>query len=284
MRWALAALCTCASVAGPRAAHAYSGFLKAPGEGYAKVSYSTITSNRFYDTEGDLFDLGSNFNQQNVMLYGEIGVLPYLTLGLNAPVLRLNSFETSRTAAGVGDLQLFAKSGLELYTIHAALIVAAELPTGRSEYLVDTDFEGIKSNLPTGDGETNFWLRLALSRSLPTPDWIPAYVSADVGYNLRTKYHGQLQAGFELGVSVLGYVWLQGSVNAQFAPTATEDLDPSGVFLFGEGTEYVAGGFSASANIPRTPLWVSFDFRNTFANLRNLYAGSNFGVGLAASW
>ncbi len=105
-----------------------------------------------------------------------------------------------------------------------------------------------------------------------------------MGYNLRTKFSNQVEAGVELGLNLFGYVWMQGSLTALFSPTATEDLDPTGIFLFGEGTEYVAGGLSASANIPRTPLWLSVEFRNTFANLRNLYAGTTFGAGLAADW
>jgi hypothetical protein len=284
MRWAVAALLASALLAGPRPAEAYSGFLKAPAAGYVKLSFSTISSDRFYDTEGDLFDFGSKFTQRNVLLYGEVGVLPYLTVGVNTPVLRLNSFETSDTAAGFGDLTVFLKSGLELASLHLAAIASAELPTGRSEYQVDTEFEGIRSNLPTGDGEADFWFRLAVSRSLPTPDWLPAYASAYTGYNLRTRFAGQVDVGGELGVSILGWVWLQGSISALFTTAATEDLDPTGIFLFGEGTQYVAAGFSASAHVPSTPLWVTFDVRDTFANLRNLYAGTTFGVGLAADW
>ncbi len=268
----------------PETASANSGFLKEPGAGFVKLSFNTISSNRLYDTEGNLFDFGSDFRQHNLSLYGEVGLLEHLTVGVNAPVLRLNSFETSDTAAGLGDFQLFAKSGLQRWGFHGAVTIAAEFPTGRSEALVDTEFEGVQSNLPTGDGETNFWLRAALSRALPTPDYLPSYASVHVGYNLRTKFSNQVETGVELGLNLFGYVWMQGSLTALLSPTATEDLDPTGIFLFGEGTEYVAGGLSASANIPRTPLWLSVEFRNTFANLRNLYAGTTFGVGLAADW
>jgi len=271
-------------IAAPSAARAQSGFLKEPGSGYVKLSFDTISSNRFYDTEGDLFDFGGDFTQHNLSLYGEVGVLPYLTAGVSAPVVRLNSFESSRTATGFGDLQLFLKSGLQALGFHAALIFAAELPTGRSEAIVETDFEGVTSNLPTGDGEANFWLTFALSRPLPTPDFLPSYASAFVGYNLRTKYSNQLDTGFELGLQLFGWVWLQGKLVARFKTVGVEDLDPTGTFLFGEGTEYVAGRFGVSAHIPQTPLWLSFDVQNTFAHLRNLYAGTTFGVGLAADW
>lgn len=284
MRWIITCIVVASVFWGPQDAEAYSGFLKEQNSGYVKLAFNTISSNDFYDTSGNLFDFGSNFTQHTLSLYGEFGLLPYLTAGVSAPVLRLNSFATSDTAAGVGDLQLFLKTGLEFAGFHGAFMVAAELPTGRREALVDTEFEGVRSNLPTGDGETNFWLRLALSRSLPTPDSLPAYASVYVGYNVRTKFAEQVDTGFELGVQLFGWVWLQGSLSAQFTPAAVEDLDPTGIFLFGEGTEYVAGGLSASARIPKTPLWLSFDFRNTFANRRNLYAGSTFGLGLAADW
>ena len=165
-----------------------------------------------------------------------------------------------------------------------ALTTAIEFPTGRSENLVDTDFDGIRTNLPTGDGETNIWFRVAVSRSLPGPDWLSWYASVHGGFNLRTEFAEQFETGFEVGVNPFGWVWIQGRIDALFTPTATEDLEPAGVFLFGEGTEYVAAGGSLSVRIPKTPLWASFDYRNTFANLRNLYAGSTFGGGIAADW
>lgn len=265
-------------------AAAQSGFLKAQGSGYVKMSFSTISSDAFYDTSGERISFGGSFTQRNLSLYGEVGVLPFLTAGVSAPVLRLNSFDTSDTAVGLGDAQVFAKTGYQWLGFHGALILGAELPTGRSEALVDTEFEGVRSNLPTGDGEANFWFTLALSRPLPTPDFLPAYASAFVGYNLRTKYSNQVDAGAEVGVQLFGFLWLQGKVAGRFRTVAVEDLDPAGTFLFGEGTEYVAGSFGASAQIPSTPLSVTLDVQNTFARLRNLYAGTTVGVGLAADW
>lgn len=268
----------------PANASAQSGFLRAPYSGYAKLSFTTLSSNDFYDTSGNLSNFGGDFTQRNLQLYGEVGLHKYLTAGINATVLRLNSFENSDTAAGLGDLRLFAKSGLQFLGFHAAGIVEVELPTGRSEANVDTEFEGVRTNLPTGDGETNIWFRLALSRSIPVADWLNAYFSVHGGLNLRTEFAEQIEIGGELGGNILGWVLVQGTIGAQFTPTATENLDPRGIFLFGEGTEFVVGGASVSVRLPSTPLWLSFDYRNTFANLRNLYAGSTFGLGLAVEW
>jgi hypothetical protein len=150
--------------------------------------------------------------------------------------------------------------------------------------LVDTDFERIRTNLPTGDGETNVWLRRAVSRSLPAPRWLNAYLSVHGGVNIRTEFSEQIATGAELGLSPVSWLWIQGRLEALFTPAPTEELDPRGIFLFGDGTEYVAAGASVSIEIPATPLWLALDYRNTFANLRNLYAGSTFGAGLAADW
>lgn len=268
----------------PARSEAFSGFLKEQYSGYVKISFDTLRSTDLYSTEGELLSTSGEFTQNNLSLYAELGVLDYLTVGLSAPVLRFNSFDTSEVATGFGDLQVFAKSGLQLFGIHGALITAVEFPTGRSEALVDTDFDGIQTNLPTGDGETNIWVRLAFSYEIPTPDWLSAYASIHGGFNWRSEFAEQFQTGLELGFNPGGWVWIQGKLDALFTPTATEDLEPAGIFLFGEGTEYVAAGVSASVRIPETPLWVTFDYRNTFANLRNLYAGSTFGGGIAADW
>ena len=265
-------------------ADAYSGFVKEAGSGYVKLSFNTFESNDFYDTSGELSDFGSDFSQQNLSLYAEYGVLDFLTVGVDVPVLRLNSFETSDTAAGVGDLTLFAKAGTSLAGFRLSLTLAPEFPIGRSEALVDTEFDDIRSNLPTGDGEFNIWTRVAVSRTLPTPDVIPSYASAYFGYNLRTEFADQFEVGGEIGVSVLGWVWLQGRLTARFTPTPTEDLKPEGIFLFGEGTEYVAAGGALAVRVYETPLWVNVDVEHTFANLRNLYAGTTVGAGLSVDW
>ena len=273
-----------ATLAFSSTAEAYSGFVKNSGSGYVKLSFNTFASNDFYDTSGELSSFGSEFSQQNLSLYAEYGVLDFLTVGIDAPLLRLNSFETSDTAAGVGDLTLFAKVGTSLAGFRLSLTLAPEFPVGRSEALVDTAFADIRSNLPTGDGEFNVWTRVAVSRTLPTPNAIPSYASVYFGHNLRTEFADQLEVGGEVGVSLWGWVWLQGRLTARFTPTSTENLKPEGIFLFGEGTEYVAAGGSLSVRVPETPLWAHVDVAHTFANLRNLYAGTTVGAGLSVDW
>ncbi|MEO1335286.1 MAG: hypothetical protein AAFV29_06565 [Myxococcota bacterium] len=264
-------------------AQAFSGFVKDAGAGYAKLSYDTLTSKDLYLTNGERLGFGTEFTQMNLSLYGEVGVTSFLTVGINAPVARFNSFEMSDTAAGLGDIAIFAKAGLNLWGFATAIIVSPEFPTGRDEALVPDGFDG-RINLPTGDGEFSTWFRLAVSRSLPGPSWMSSYVSAYGGYNARSKWADQIGAGGELGIGLFGWVLIQGKFDALFSPTPTEDLRPEGIFLFGEGTEYVAAGATISARIPATSLWLDFGFRNTFANLRNLYAGTTFSAGIAADW
>lgn len=265
-------------------AFAFSGFLREPAAGYVKLSFDHLDSSELYSTSGDLLPTSGTFSQSNLSLYGEVGVLEFLTVGVSGAALRLNRFDTSETATGLGDLSLFAKLGGEWKSFHGALIVAVDFPTGRSEAFVETDFEGIRTNLPTGDGETNVWIRAALSRSLPTPSWLPTYVSIHGGVNLRSRFAHQVGFGGEFGVSPGGWFWLQARIDAQLTPADVEDLDPEGIFLFGEGTEYVAVGVGLSVPIPGTPISITGDFRNTFANLKNIYAGSTFGGGLAIEW
>lgn len=283
MRHALAVCTFLLSIASTATAHAYSGFLKQTNSGYVKFTFDTLTSRDLYLTTGDLIDTGTEFTQRNISLYGEYGVTSYLTVGVNAPLVRFNSFEMSETGTGLGDIQIFAKAGLTVAGFALALTVAPEFPTGRDEVLEPDGFGG-RINLPTGDGEFSTWFRLAASRALPGPDWLASYVSVHGGYNLRGKWADQIGVGGEIGVSFVDWVWVQGRIEALFSPTPVEDLDPEGIFLFGEGTEYVAVGGSISGRIPATFLWLDVGVQHTFANLRNLYAGTTFSVGLAADW
>ncbi|MEO1230173.1 MAG: hypothetical protein AAFZ18_14820 [Myxococcota bacterium] len=268
----------------PARAEAFSGFLKEPRSGYVKLSFDHLQSSDLYSTSGERLAVSQEFTQNNLSLYAEVGVFDALTVGVSGPLLRLNSFATSEVAAGLGDLQLFLKTGLEWAGFHGALIGAVEFPTGQDELNVETDFDGVRTNLPTGDGETNFWIRAAISRSFSMTSWLHSYASVHGGVNLRTAFSHQIAVGGELGLSPKGWFWLQVSLEALFTPTPVEELNPAGIFLFGEGTEYVAFGLSLSVPIPGTPISITGDYRNTFANLRNLYAGSTFGGGLSVAW
>ncbi len=279
MYLALVAAITLAS----SSASAHSGFVKAPLSGYVKLSFDSLTSKDLYLTDGERLDFGTEFTQRNLTLYGEYGLTSFLTVGINAPLARLNSFEASETGVGIGDIAVFAKLGTSILGFATALMVEPEFPTGRDEVLEPDGFGG-RINLPTGDGEFSTWFRLAVSRSFPTPSWIPVYASVFGGYNLRGKWADQVSVGGSVGLGLFEWVQLEGKVDALFSPTPTEELRPDGIFLFGEGTEYVAAGLSASVKVPSVPLWAVFDLRHTFANLRNLYAGTTFGAGLAADW
>lgn len=272
-----------AALLAPSTALAQSGFLKNQGAGYVKLSFDSLSSSDLYSTSGQRFDASGTFTQSNLRLYGEVGVLDFLTVGVDGVLLRLNSFDTSEVATGLGDVQLFAKAGLQRWGFHGAFILGVELPTGRSEANVGNDFDGT-TNLPTGDGETNLWFRLALSRPFSFGAGWQAFVNVHGGVNYRTQFSTQLAVGGSVGVSPLGWFWVEGGLDAQFTPTPVEDLDPTGIFLFGEGTEFVAGYVGLSIPIPKTPISVTGNYRNTFANLRNLYAGSTFSGGLAVEW
>lgn len=269
-------------------AFAYSGFLQEAGSGYAKVSISTFSSTDLFSTSGERLTFGNaEFTQRNLALYAEYGLLPFLTVGIDAPVLRLNSFDTSDTAAGLGDIAVFAKTGLELWGFHLALIVAPEFPTGSDEQEVDTEFEGIQTNLPTGDGEFNLWTRVAVSRSLPLNrlvHWLNGYASAYVGYNFRTTYSDPYAWGAHLGLIAFDRVLLQGSIEGLVNNTPVEELDPRGIFLFAEGTEYTAVGGSLGVHIPDTPVWLTVDAQHLFGDLRNIYAGTTVAAGVALDW
>lgn len=262
---------------------AFSGFVQEKGGGFAILSYSSFSSSELYRTNGERSSATGEFSQNNVNFYADIGVFDFLTVGAFGPVLRFNSFDTSEVGSGVGDLSLFAKVGSQLWGFHGAIMVAVELPTGQNELFVDTDFDGIRINLPTGDGETNVWTHLSVSRGFSViPNLVHGFATLSGGINVRTQFAEQATLNADIGFNIAQWVDLIVGLESQF--TLSDDLDPTGTFLFGDGTEFVAITAKTFITIPKTPLKGVLEYRNTFANLKNLYAGSAFGGGLAIQW
>jgi hypothetical protein len=258
---------------------AYSGFTRSQGGLYTKLTYGTFTSNDFYDLEGNLNNRGEDFTQRSVALYVEYGVLDSLDLVVEMPLVRMNSFSNSGTAVGIGDLRLTAKYGVEVAGFRIAAMLSPEIPTGDSGATVKTE-TGLNLLLPTGDGEFNLWSRLALSRSFPS---IHAYVNLDFGYNLRTDgFSDQIAFGAEAGYKLLDYLWLSGHFRGQLVPS--DELRPSGGFIFGEGTEFLSAGAGIAVPLPYTPLSITFDWDQIFAAQKNIYGGATFLFGFSGEF
>ncbi|MBL7774783.1 MAG: hypothetical protein JNK89_02205 [Saprospiraceae bacterium] len=260
---------------------AQSGWTRAPKSWFAKLDVSNLRAVDYYNPDGDRITT-SAFQQSSLNFYGEYGFRERLTFVIQAPLLRLNKFETTNIAAGQGDLRLEAKYLLSDNRFPIAFSLAAELPTGRANaYAENKVLAGDRINLPTGDGEFNLWSTLAASRSIGRL-W---YASTFAAYNFRTRYAGKsfrnlYQFGAEIGFHPWDPLWLNAKLRAQFSQGKSRHPDLG--FVRGDATTYTLLAvealykFNNSWGIAASYLtggdWI--------APLQNIYVAPYFSVGL----
>ncbi|MFM2392244.1 MAG: hypothetical protein RLZZ546_221 [Bacteroidota bacterium] len=257
------------------------GWTQAKGKYFTKIDFTSLGATNYYTPSGILFKTNT-FNQNSINLYGEYGITNRLTAILNMPLLRINSFETSNSVAGIGDAKIELKYKLTSENqLPIAISIAPELPIGRSNAFAQNKENPLeKINLPTGDGEFNVWSTLAVS--LPFASW--AYSSYFGSYNFRTKYDGlnfqnQYQIGFELGVKPLENLWINAKLRSQYS--VAESAHPELSFIRGDGTTYTLMSFEAFYKVSkRIGFSATFLTGNEWlASYRNLYLAPYFSIG-----
>ncbi|MFN0175720.1 MAG: hypothetical protein ACKVU0_13800 [Saprospiraceae bacterium] len=259
---------------------AQGGWTRAQKSWFLKFDASHLSAERYFNPNGDEVKT-SDYRQTLFNLYGEYGFRPRLTFIVQAPLLRLNSFETTEIVAGVGDLRLEAKYRLTGNHFPVSLSIAPELPTGRANaYATNKTFPDDRINLPTGDGEFNVWATLAASKSFGK-----FYASAFTAYDFRTKYKGKkfrdlYQFGAEIGYNPLKQLWLNAKLRAQFSNG--ESQHPELGFVRGDATTYTLASAEAFYKINKK--WgVSATYLtggDWVAPFRNIYIAPYFSLGL----
>lgn len=264
------------SLGGPTDALAGGGWVQKKRSFYGKIGISSFRSVKYYSLLGDLNDQGAQFRQTAVNLYAEYGLTSRLTVTLSTPLLRANRFANTETAAGFGDAMVELKYGLLTKKIPVAISIAPSFPTGKSRALVaDKNLPGNFINLPIGDGELNIWTRAYASSSLGKN----TYVSADAGYNFRTRgFTNQYTFAVEVGHRFGKRLWTNGTLR-QFA-TAGRPNPNQGSFVYGEGLAYV--GYSlGTAYLVGKQISLTADYANLLGGRQNVYSGSTVGFGLS---
>ncbi len=215
---------------------AQSGWTRDLKSYFIKLDVSHFNSDRYISPNGTELKTTA-FRQTTLGLYGEYGFRKRFTLIANAPLLRLNSFESTEIAAGLGDLRLEAKYRLTSNHFPVSVSVAPEFPTGRANaFAANKTFPADRINLPTGDGEFNVWATLAASKSFGK-----FYTSAFAAYDFRTKYEGKkfrdlYQFGAEIGYNPWKPLWINTKLRAQYS--IGESLYPELSFVRGDATTY----------------------------------------------
>ncbi len=259
---------------------AQSGWTRTPKSLFLKFDATRFSSDKYYNASG--MEVNTTvFRQTSFNLYGEYGFRDRLTFILHAPLLRANSFETTSTVYGVGDLKIEAKYQLSNKKIPVAVSIAPELPTGRANaFALNNDLPDTKINLPTGDGEFNVWTTLAASTSFGK-----SYVSVFGAYNFRTQYKGDAfhdlyQFGAELGYNPYASIWLNAKIRTQHS---TGDVaNPNLSFVRGDATTYTI--VSVEAYYKVAPRWgiaaTYFTGNDWLSKFRNIYIAPYFSVGV----
>lgn len=257
-----------------------SGWTRSPKGWFIKLDASHLNANTYYNPNGDALKT-SNFRQTSLNLYGEYGFRSRLTFIAQAPLFRLNSFETTKVAAGMGDLRLEAKYRLTSNKLPVSISIAPELPTGRANaYAANKNFPEDRINLPTGDGEFNTWATLAASKSIGK--W---YVSSFGAYNFRTSYEGKkfrdlYQFGAEIGLHPWKPIWLNAKLRAQFSNGNSMFADLG--FVRGDATTYTLASVEAYWKVNKH--WgIAATFLsggNWIAPFRNIYIAPYFSMGV----
>jgi hypothetical protein len=259
---------------------AQSGWTRARQGLFFKLDGTFFSADAYYTIQGNSLKT-SALRQNSLNFYGEYGFRERLTFIAQVPLLRLNSFETTETVAGVGDLRVEAKYRLTGNHFPVSISLAPEIPTGRANAFASRKgFPDDRVNLPTGDGEFNVWATLAASRSLGK-----FYVSAFAAYNFRTRYEGKkfrdlYQFGTEVGFNPWKPLWLNAKLRAQFSDG--ESRHPDLGFARGDGVTYtlasVEAFFKMNKNWGLTTTYLTGG--DWIAPFRNIYIAPYFSVGV----
>lgn len=266
----------------PTTLQAQSGWTRQPKSFYAQLSYAYFGSTNFYNLAGEQLET-NRFEQQSINFYGEYGLTPRLTFILSMPLFRLNRFEVTEWAYGIGDLQIQAKYALTQGKFPISLIIAPELPTAPGDNFASNKLIPLdRVNLPTGDGEFNVWSYVAGSHSFYP---IPLYASFYGGYNFRTAYNGrdfrnQFSVGVEAGYTFKEKLTLKGSIRG----LKTQGDQPTrGDFIRSDGTSFSAWSVGLFYKLNKD-LRLLVDMQNYFGGIisnRNIYASPTLSVGMA---
>ncbi len=244
--WILCLLCSLAF-----SGFGQSGWVKQQGDYFAQISIAGYQSGQYFNLNEEE-STTNKFHQYNLYGYGEYGLTDHLTILANIPLLRTQGFETSENIWGIGDLRADLRYGFLQKTLPISVSVGVEAPLAKPNRLAANE-DGINNiNLPTGDGEWNYWATLAVSGSLHP---LPAYVNVSTAYNKRTSFGGQQfkdqwNAKAEVGYQFFHKLWLQ----LQLGVLQSIGKPTGGVsFVRGDGTNFTQ--YSIGLNYEVTQQW-----------------------------
>jgi len=219
------------------------------GSGYLQLGFSTIGYDKVYDDAAVKVPAPGTARDNVLQLYAEYGLTSEITLGVAIPFgfisvkdyfAVLPPLSSQAVAApqdistsGLGDLTLSAQLSVLRWggsVLSAGVLFG--LPTGDT-----TDTDG----LWLGDGEFNVAPRLLYGLSLSP---LPAYLSADLGYNIRgagysDEVFGNLEAGYAFLQNRLWAI-VRLSVQKSTRQEPSREIPAARLGLYNNNREFVA--------------------------------------------
>ncbi|MDZ4751081.1 MAG: hypothetical protein SGI87_05660 [Flavobacteriales bacterium] len=196
-------------------AEGQSGWLRNKGELWSQIGYQNWTSERYFNLEA-MENKTNAFSTSELSAYAEYGFSSKITGLFYLPISKTAEYSNTERVRGLGDLRIELKFKPFRNVAPFAIQIGAEIPTGKSNAIAYNDNHQFGYvNLPTGDGEWNFWTHFIASKSISKSLFGTAYAA----YNLRTsyaeiKFNDQAKAGLEIGYSPYSNAWIIGKYSA----------------------------------------------------------------------
>jgi len=172
-----------------------SGWPVKKGSGYFQVSAQYMSSDKYYNSEGDKIDI-PKFSDFTISLFGSYGVTDRFSVYGSIPFYRALNTEQGLTGkaeenTGISDMTLGGKYFIgKIEEFYLSVKVSIGIPVG------DNTAENFLFN---GDGEWNQYFALAFGRGLGHG----LYVAGDAGFSNRNEgYSDDILYNFELGYKV----------------------------------------------------------------------------------
>ena len=192
------------ALAAPAAAEAQA-WIRDPGRFYVNVSYRYLPANQFFGADGNTVP-SADFAQHTVGVYGEVGIIErWLMLTLESELFRRNVLLDQGAVTGIGDSRISAWTGLVVEPFRLSFGATLGIPTGDSspdaDDTADVRAQQIAAVLPTGDGETDLTLQLAIGHGVRIGSALDFFAQGLLGYAIRTEgFTDQIVFRAEVGI------------------------------------------------------------------------------------
>lgn len=234
-------------------------------EGYVNFGAHLQSSSAFFNANGERVET-ADLDIAIVPLYAEVGLVDrWLMLTLDLPLYRRNALANDvagvgGATSGLGDIRLGLWSTLVDGPLRVLAAVQLGLPTGdpSPEGPGEPALDVIAELLPTGDGETDVELVVAVARDVAFHRYpLRHYAKLQAGYWIRTTgFSDAFNYSAELGTQIAApgwdWLWLVGRVHGSESFADLDDIDTlSAVSIgLGNGVSYTFAGAEALVRLP----------------------------------